>query len=448
MWIEQAIYSRAAGGHTNHYELTGLSSGISADDASALAIWGPAHDCLLDISPRASSINFFPLPSGSYCVSRSSVYNRGMSLDGARSLAQEGCEVLTHALVVPAAALAEVHHDPFAIVEAMNVAGRWLATPPRSQELNGLELHIEAPLVDETRISRAVATFGLDWLVGTIDVLLHHTAVAIIGDTSREQLVSAVLSCVPPSCRGELSFSTGLKYSPRRPFRLFAVGLDPAEHQRVNRQGDVVMLDLRDEAPQPENSSGGWSGWLRETLVTGNLGAISARLQELPRGVHLARLDSWGELLLDHTDDNERPQALDDVGSPIWNDTPAPSKRLTRQDGPKLSTSTQGVAVVDHSADPAVVLGRDCPGAIEMLETLDDAVFETICGKPGASDELRTLWPEVLRRVGPELVEEARALYVRHAMNLWRHCIDGDEIRNPTLSITVTELIDFMLGGR
>ncbi|MBL8825793.1 MAG: hypothetical protein JNM18_02325 [Planctomycetaceae bacterium] len=50
--------------------------------------------------------------------------------------------------------------------------------------------------------------------------------------------------------------------------------------------------------------------------------------------------------------------------------------------------------------------------------------------------------------IKPKLVEEARALYVRHVMNLWRHCIDGDEIRNPTLSVTATELIDFMLGGR
>lgn len=448
MWIEQAIYSRAASGHTNHYELTAQSRGISPSDASALAIWGPAHDCLLDTSSRASSINFFPLPSGSYCISRSCAYTRGMSHDGARGLTSDASEVLTHALVIPASSLAEVHNDPFAIVTAMNAGSRWLSAPPRDAQLSHFELNVESPLVDEARISRAVSIFGQAWLVGTIDVLLHHSAVAVIGDTTREQLVSAVMTCLPPSCRGELSFSTGLKYSPRRPFRLFAVGLDPIEQNRVNRQGDVQMLDLRDEAPQPESSATGWSGWINEMLLQGNLTAISSRLNELPRGVHLSRLDSWGELLLDRDSDDARPMALDDVGSPTWNDAPSTSKRVTRHDGPKVGSNGQATAVVDVSADPAVVLGRDCPGAVEMLETLDDAVFESICGKPGAIDELRTLWPEVLRRVGPELVEEARALYVRHVMNLWHHCIDGDEIRNPALSITVTELIDFMLGGR
>lgn len=447
MWIEQAVYSRAAGGHTNHYELTAQSPGISPSDASALAIWGPAHDCLLDTHARASSVNFFPLPSGSYCISRSVAYTRGMSQDGARGLSHEGSEVLTHALVIPAAALAEVHNDPFAIIEVMNAAARWLVAPPRDAELPAFELQVAAPLVDETRIGRAVSIFGLSWLVGAVDVLLHHAAVAVIGDSTREQLVSAVMTCLPPSCRVELSFSTGLKYSPRRPFRLFAVGLDPVEQRRVNRQGDVVMLDLRDEAPQPENTVAGWSGWLNETLVHGDLPAISARFSDLPRGVHLARLDAWGDLLLDRAED-ERPAALDDVGSPTWNESTATSARVTRHDGPRLAPTAETTAVVDLAADPAIVLGRDCPGAVEMLETLDDAVFETIVGKPGALEELRTLWPEVLRRVGPELVEEARALYVRHVMNLWRHCIDGDEVRNPTLSVTATELIDFMLGGR
>jgi hypothetical protein len=90
---------------------------------------------------------------------------------------------------------------------------------------------------------------------------------------------------------------------------------------------------------------------------------------------------------------------------------------------------------------PAQVVGAQCPEAVEKLELLDDTVFEAIAGRPGALEELRRLWPAVLADVGPQLIEESREQYLRHALRVWTECVEGDQIRNPALALATMEVI-------
>lgn len=101
----------------------------------------------------------------------------------------------------------------------------------------------------------------------------------------------------------------------------------------------------------------------------------------------------------------------------------------------------------DMRDDPSQVLGRQCPQAIDKLERLDDTVFEAIAGRPGALEQLQALWPEVLAEVGPSLVEESRAQYLRHALHVWRECVEGDQIRNPALAITSMEVVYLLFNS-
>ena len=102
----------------------------------------------------------------------------------------------------------------------------------------------------------------------------------------------------------------------------------------------------------------------------------------------------------------------------------------------------------DYPLPPAQVVGAQCPEAIEKLELLDDTVFEAIAGRPGALDELRRLWPAVLAEVGPALVEESREQYLRHALGVWRQCVEGDQIRNPAVALATMEVICLLLADR
>lgn len=98
----------------------------------------------------------------------------------------------------------------------------------------------------------------------------------------------------------------------------------------------------------------------------------------------------------------------------------------------------------------------DCPPAncplgcldgeiVERLELLDDLVFEAIAGKPGAMDQLRHTWPATLAELGPDLVEESRSQYLRHAMSVWKDCIAAEEIRNLQIAVAAIEVIELML---
>ncbi|HEV3003643.1 MAG TPA: hypothetical protein VGX78_04250 [Pirellulales bacterium] len=100
----------------------------------------------------------------------------------------------------------------------------------------------------------------------------------------------------------------------------------------------------------------------------------------------------------------------------------------------------------DWPLDPAQIVGAQCPAALEKLELLDDTVFDAIAGKPGALDQLRELWPAVLAQVGPDLVEESREQYLRHALRVWKDCIDGDHINNPSVALATMEVVCLLFG--
>lgn len=94
---------------------------------------------------------------------------------------------------------------------------------------------------------------------------------------------------------------------------------------------------------------------------------------------------------------------------------------------------------------PSEQLATLFPGTLEQLELLDDTVFEAIAGKPGAIDSLRKLWPEVLQQFAPPLIDQSRAEYVRHALVVWRQCVESEDIHNAALAVSAIEVIEVLL---
>jgi hypothetical protein len=136
------------------------------------------------------------------------------------------------------------------------------------------------------------------------------------------------------------------------------------------------------------------------------------------------------------TDDPTEPKALE----------PEPDRRADAPHGLRgKELSVAPGPPVDDEPSPATTLGSQNPRIVERLELLDDTVFEAIAGKPGALERLRQLWPEVLRELGPDLLEESRSQYLRHAMSIWRSTIEGDEVRNPQVAIAVMDVICLLI---
>ena len=124
--------------------------------------------------------------------------------------------------------------------------------------------------------------------------------------------------------------------------------------------------------------------------------------------------------------------------------TPPRREPLIRSDGSHARASVHE----DLYDSPAYELGCRDPVLLEKLGELDDVVFEAIAGRAAAVDRLRKLWPEVLRLVGPDLAEESRQAYLRHALTKWHECATAEETRNPRLAVTLMEVLSVLLEER
>ncbi|HVW38143.1 MAG TPA: hypothetical protein VHB99_12585, partial [Pirellulales bacterium] len=246
---------------------------------------------------------------------------------------------------------------------------------------------------------------------------------------------------------------------------------------RILRQQDTTVLELSGKPPKQYTATAGWSGFVAQVVASGKTSFLAQQLAKPRPGLSTNDLTTLGNELLEalavaapaaagavalgaeaKTGEREasasasyglsprpdQPEA-DDSGSPNVGEeqrrADAAHQRFLRAVQSAICKPPGGVEL-----DPAQVLGTQCPAALEQLERLDDAVFEAIAGKPSALDELRKLWPEVLSRLGPELVEESREQYVRHALRVWRDCVEGDQIRNPSLAVAAMDVVCLLFG--
>lgn len=79
-----------------------------------------------------------------------------------------------------------------------------------------------------------------------------------------------------------------------------------------------------------------------------------------------------------------------------------------------------------------------------MLEELDDVVFQAIRGDAASLEQARILWPQVVEKIGWELVEESREQYLRYSTDLARR-LEHQEIRDPQRALAAIEIIELLM---
>src|SRR3972149_4240777 len=131
--VEQAIFTSAKTDRALGYQVISQSPGIHPEDARELVVWCPSHDSLLASGEDAVSVNFHPLPSGAYCVSRTMA--AGWEYSG-----RGGGRGYTHCLIVPPEVLARFADNPFALLQAALAAGAMEIRHPIPNHLEPLSL--------------------------------------------------------------------------------------------------------------------------------------------------------------------------------------------------------------------------------------------------------------------------------------------------------------------
>lgn len=98
---------------------------------------------------------------------------------------------------------------------------------------------------------------------------------------------------------------------------------------------------------------------------------------------------------------------------------------------------------IEHRATPIDPESRE---AHDLLEALDDAMFEAISGDETALERARDLWQRAVTALVGEQVEESREQYLRYAVETSHECAAG-EVRAPAKMIAAAEVISWLTRG-
>jgi hypothetical protein len=460
--VEQALFTSAQTARGDGYQLVAHSPGLRGDDERELTAWGPSHDSLRDPNPAAVSYNAFPLPSGAYCVSRTSP-------DGGEYSRRGGFKVLTHYLIVPPAVMTRFGNNALAVIRAAIADGVLDHVSERVRHLPAVTLTGKASVVDRTALDRVRSRLGPQMVSAFIEKILGDASVSVVGGPPPETLIAAVLSCFPPECRCQFSFSTGLRFSRRRPFRIIFAPDDPKELKQFIRQSGCVPFDLNrpsDTVAPPEH---GWARFVHDVLAQEKPTILSSQFAQSRPDLTLRGLDELGvELLADetlwqaytppeHHDDHpevipfvpKSPPAVHDSSSSPSDDSSGSLTRThaahTRFEQTRRGAVTATLDSVSATSAVAEAIAED-PALQDRLEHLDDVVFDAIEGNPEALEELKVLWPELICQLEPTAIEESREQYLRRALDVWNNTNAASATRDPTRAAAALDVLCLLVG--
>jgi hypothetical protein len=237
MRLEQAIFTSVRRTRLDGYQLAAISGGISEALVKELTIWGPAHDSLWDTRRDARSVNFHPLATGDYCISWT-------TLAGAEYSGRGGGRVYSQMFVVPREALARFAWDPFLILRALASAGRLVVHDQVPETLPTVPLMGRTDKPDDSLARQVIDEIGAKVFDDLVQAVASAPAVAVLTSGHVERLYQAILHSFAPEDRITISFTTNLKDSARRPFKLFVLPNDPSIVRQSTRTSGARVIDL------------------------------------------------------------------------------------------------------------------------------------------------------------------------------------------------------------
>ncbi len=213
MLAEQAIFTSMVRRGKSGYHVVARSPGLTESEAGTVATWSPSHGGLIVDPANHLSVNFYPLPSGRFALSRT---REGRAEYSGRG----GKQLYTHALVLDTAALRQSGYQPFAIYRNALALGYFHYNPDPAPTLQPVEL----PALYSKSESGSSAALSRELGLPTVDSVLSQldagqpVVFAYSGD--RLTLAEFLIGRLSADTVMRLSFATSLRPSNVRPYRL------------------------------------------------------------------------------------------------------------------------------------------------------------------------------------------------------------------------------------
>ncbi len=232
MQVEQAVFTSVRTKRSQGYHLVAMSPGIDEQLARSLSIWGPSHASLMSDDPTAHSFNFHPVVDSWYAVSRTVHGGPEYSRRG-------GLQVFTHFLLVQKRQFESYDYNPLCLARTAQSLGCLRLISLRFDQLPAVDLP-ERTLLPPPRLKHEASVP----LGDILRILRLKQRIAILGPENPLPVMGRILQDIPRDERLAISFSTGLRPSVDRSFRvLFAQRADSALHGQLAAQGiDYVSM--------------------------------------------------------------------------------------------------------------------------------------------------------------------------------------------------------------
>jgi hypothetical protein len=427
--LEQAIFVADPTAETTGYHLAGSSARICEQDARELIAWGPSNGATLTTTVGQWSLSFHPLPSGAQAISRTALLG---------GQAGPASRVYTHTLIAGPEALSRFACNPFSLLRATMAANPLGVFEQVPERLASLQLAGRAAAVDQVLLARLAANPGPKWTAQLVQSALDSICLVIVGGPPAEALISGLMSCLPPECRNSFSFTTGLGFSPDRPFRIIGHPGPLSDVATLAERYNVQILDLSDQPPDEHHSFAGWPRLVERVLATGRTAFLAAQLSKRRFDLQTNDLPSLGEQLLEDLDASAL--RTDPVGKNVPTAIPNNVASVQHSHAAHRRPCESGGSAT-RTDGPSKHLHPDSEEVLEKLESLDDAVFDAIAGNPESLEMLKTLWPRIRDELGEDLVAESREQYLRYALSVWDEYAGCGGVRDPSRATRAMDVL-------
>jgi hypothetical protein len=293
--VEQAIFTSARTQRLDGYQLVVTTEGISAEDCQSLTQWCPAHDSLSERSAQATSVNFHPLPSGNYCISRT-------MMAGAEYSGRGGACIFTQCFVMSPKTLGKFSNNPFRVLEAITAGGHVNYSGESPSRLEPFRLVGRASAIDQSLLRKLKTDQRSQRLAAVVATVTNHQAVCIIDEIHSDIWLGALFSVLPAACRTQLSFSTGLQFSGRRPFRCQTRRTLESDVRKSSLRNGFALVDIDNAGDTSSEPLQGWALLVSQILPASNLSTWERLLRCSMPGLRIEDLDALAqEMLLDQS---------------------------------------------------------------------------------------------------------------------------------------------------
>jgi GTPase-associated protein 1, N-terminal domain type 2 len=213
---DQAVFTSLPRRGRGGYHLVSRSRGVGAADAQALARWAPSHGSLIVDEKNRTSVNFHPLPSGRFALSRTCAGPPEYSGRG-------GAQLYTHFLIVDDEALQAVRFQPFLIYRDAAALGYFTYEPNPGETLEPVALSQLHPPRNAAYWADQAVRLRLPPLASVHQQLQATRPVRFAYSGDRIALAECWITQLAPEVVRSTSFSTSLIPSSDRPFVLTLV---------------------------------------------------------------------------------------------------------------------------------------------------------------------------------------------------------------------------------